>query len=71
MDVVFKGSEKHFALVLYHLFSAGSDESQWDSMQIQFIVDGYILKGGYCLGSLFFNLSCWSKFDLPFYCFNH
>ena len=23
-------------------------------MQIQFIVDGYILKGGYCLGSLFF-----------------
>ena len=26
------------------------------------MVDCYIMRGGYCLGSLFFNLSCWSKF---------
>ena len=26
------------------------------------------MKGGYCLGALFFNLSCRSNFNLPFYC---
>ena len=31
-------------------------------MYIQFIVDCYVMKGCYCWGSLFFNLSCWSKF---------
>ena len=29
------------------------------------------MKGGYFLGSLFFNLSCWIKFNLPFCCLNH
>ena len=27
--------------------------------EVEFIVDGYIVKGGYCRGFLFFNLSCW------------
>ena len=26
------------------------------------------MKSGYCLGALFFNLSCRSNFNLPFYC---
>ena len=35
---------------------------------MKFIVDGYIMKGGYCLGALFFNLPRWSNINLPFYC---
>ena len=35
---------------------------------MQFIVDGYIKKGGYCLGALFFNLPRWSNINLPIYC---
>ena len=28
------------------------------------------MRGGHCLASLFFNLTCWSKFNLPFYFLN-
>ena len=55
--------------MLYRLFSAELDERRWggnvNSIYCWWVS---IMKGGYCLGALFFNLSCRSNFNLPFYC---
>ena len=64
-----RGIKNHFALMLYRLFSAALEEKRKGNVK-HFIVDKYIMKGDYCLGSLFSILSCWSKFNRLFYCLN-
>ena len=42
-----RGSEKYFVLILYRLFSAESKKRLEGNVNL-IIVDGYIMKGGYC-----------------------
>ena len=69
MDVVCRGSEKYFVLMLYRLFSAAERYERQREVDVnQLIVNGYIMKGGYCWGFLFFNLPCWGVLNL---CLTH
>ena len=66
-----RGSEKYFVLMLYRLFSADEEFKKRIGNVNLIIVDGYIMKGGYCWGFLFFNLSGWGVLNLSFCCITH
>ena len=70
MDFMRRGGEEYFALMLYFLYFAEQEETLKGNVNSICCCE-YIMKVGYCWGSLVFNLCFRNTLNFPFYGCTH